>query len=251
MEKTRTIPVSARIETLGAGDFDGDRALDVLALEQFYRLAVVYSAATATTVTKTISFGVAVGDGFAIGDLDGNGTDDLVMDDWDVVTFFARRDRTFALDREYWIPGHTLSSGQTSPFALADLDHDGDPDVAAAGPPGVTFLDNKGDGTLKSAVFGRYVFNGRTAALANPDGTIALDDDSISANWGAAVDLNHDGRLDSVMYKISSPAFFIRLGDGAATFLQRMLPEGQGPARSDFASAMVTAPSVSCAFCSV
>jgi hypothetical protein len=147
------------------------------------------------------SFGIAIDnitpidvDGVATGDLDDNGTTDLVLDTGsDVLVMSGSGDGTFAPYTLYELPGATDSAAVA--LELADVDGDGRDDVVAIG------LDNL------------------WVLLTNPDGTlepaIAFPSSYQFGPIGVA-DYNRDGRLD-VAYG-GSDAMYIAFGNGDGTF---------------------------------
>jgi len=192
----------------------------------------------------------------AVGDIDGNGTQDLVTPNWTANTLsvaLGNGDGTFGT------PGYP-TSGEPWSLAIGDLDGDGNPDMAtaSAGPyPSrvgtVSVLLGKGDGTFRpGASFGtgspRYSltiadfnedgrpdlamclysgFNGASfvsIALGRGDGTFGTLSNfaSGSASFSIKVaDLNADGHLDVVTANVYPSTIAVLLGNGDGTLRAR------------------------------
>jgi hypothetical protein len=137
----------------------------------------------------------------AAGDLDGNGTLDLVLDQpLGVTVFLGAVDGSFAPAATY--PLRSALAG----LALGDFNRDGQTDVALGSndSKAVVVMLGKGDGTLGGGI------------------KIILDD------WVkhiAAGDLNHDGRLD--ILALSEHETAVLLGDEQALFVKARPLEAQ------------------------
>jgi len=177
-----------------------------------------------------------------VADFDGDGTDDLAY--WDVTglrLLEGRPDGTLAGGDRYYVPERDNSSMGHPDVVAADFDRDGDVDTAVVTLEGLALLRNDGRGGFLAPRFGTYGyavgdFNNdgrddvldRTAVrLAGSDGAVARASrtdllGSSPVQFGAAGDLNRDGKLDAVWVRdlFASPTsgrIRIRLGNGDGT----------------------------------
>ena len=130
----------------------------------------------------------------AAGDLDGNGSLDLV-----IAPRFSPRvsvllgvgDGTFAAPVSYGLDRNSVE------LTLGDLDDDGHPDIAIASDRGAAWLPNHGDGSFGPSV----------AVATKPE----------RLNSIAAGDLNHDGHLD--LATLSDTELTVLIGNGDGSFV--------------------------------
>ena len=129
----RTVPFGpsdAHVRMAQAADLDGDRRLDIVAIDERRGTAVYFGRADGT-----FSAGVAVGDStptpyaLATADLDGDGKVDIVVGNVEAPStiYYNRGD-----GRRYDAVRFGDGKGAVYGFAIADLNRDGVPDIAAA-----------------------------------------------------------------------------------------------------------------------
>lgn len=187
----RVLLPGATAFNVASGDFDRDGAQDVLALQ---RVGPDYQSSSLALLRN-------LGDGRLVfdralpypsatphldnPDLDGDGYEDLVfmlheperLAIWlnGPTGFFPRR-------QEIPLPGYANSS------AFADLDRDGDVDVAAANREGITLVENRGNGQFRLAAhIDQHNAYGVTAGDVDGDGWLDLMVSSQYASDGLSV----------------------------------------------------------------
>jgi len=146
----------------------------------------------------------------AVGDLNGDGTLDIVTVNWSgsASVLMGKGDGTFAAKVDY-----PLGYEPTS-VALGDLNGDGKLDLVAenSGTSSVSVLLGKGDGTFAAKV--EYP-TGQHEDSDSPDGTAR---GLYSPTTVALSDLNGDGKLDIVATNVASYDVSVLLGKGDGTF---------------------------------
>lgn len=152
-------------------------------------------------------------DAVALADLNGDGKVDMVVGLWNsgIAVLMGNGDGTFQPATLY------PELGQVFALSIADVNHDGKPDVIAAGfvqTPTVSVLLGKGDGTFKPV---------KTFPSGAP-----------TDNWATAVavaDMNGDGKLDLVVANYQSNVGVL-LGNGDGTFQPVVLYKSGGLSES-------------------
>ena len=162
--------------SLTVADLDEDGDLDLAVARKTgtstYSVAVLLNSGDGTLGTPAMF--LAYGANALLGvDLDGDGDVDLLSNPVSVLTNHG--DATFDTSVRYYTSSRDLS--------CADLDEDGDPDVAVDLSLGVTLLANRGDGTLRRLAVYANPGQGVTSADLDGDG----DMDLARANDGVSV----------------------------------------------------------------
>jgi hypothetical protein len=138
----------------------------------------------------TYSSGNQIGYNVVIADLNGDGKPDLVVSGSRVSMLLGRGDGTFQ-------PAATFGP-DTRTAAVADVNHDGIPDIVAACDFSVCVLLGNGDGTFQPAV--------------------TYDSGGTQPESIAVADLNGDGNPDVVVTNYMSANIGVLLGNGDGTF---------------------------------
>jgi hypothetical protein len=202
---------------------------------------------TAGTGTYTQVTQIASALSVSTADLNGDGNNDLVVEDTTGVAgntaggmwvLLGNGDGTFAAPVQY-LNGVTAGS-----FTLADVNNDGKLDIVVANNSGFTVLPGNGDGTFGAAITspvgpGYLQF---AAADINGDGNLDIvagngqtflgagngtftPGTAVSASGYASgtpvlADFNNDGKVDVAFSKLGGGGVFIFLGNGNGTFTQ-------------------------------
>jgi hypothetical protein len=183
------------------GDFNNDGQLDIAAIDKAGWLYVSVGNKGIFGASSTVSSDpVYLGPNTVFADINGDGKLDLVSygsyPDYGVIVQLGNGDGTFQ-------PAIITAAGSsTGALAVGDFNNDGKLDVAVSGPPGSSqtysvFLGN-GDGTFQAPLSGYS--NSYILSIA-------------------AVDVNHDGKLDMVATMSNSTSTVnVYLGNGDGTF---------------------------------
>jgi hypothetical protein len=173
---------------LDFADFNGDGEYDI-ALTDANTEAAVLTAQSAGSYTQTFSHGsLNIPLEVAHADVDGNGDPDLlVADSVGIRLFLGSGDGTFG-------PPTTLSA-QAPDFAVADINHDGDPDIAETLPDGKV-----------------GILLGQSGAAFAPRAEIAVGAPGSATDGIVAGDFNEDGDPDFALV-INGTAGKLLLGD--------------------------------------
>ncbi|PAY17972.1 hypothetical protein CKO51_18350 [Rhodopirellula sp. SM50] len=180
---------------LAVGDFDGDSDLDVFATTSNGSIKTFLNrgAGTFTTVLNP-GFGFTALDS-AVGDVTGDGSNDVVAVRNDVATIFSNDGSgTFSA-----IATPDPSGTRTSAVALADLNDDQNLDL----------------------IFGDRIDHSVSVMLGNGDGTFAdelVESISIEADAIVVGDINKDSNLDLLVGDFGGVQLTVLLGDGAGDF---------------------------------
>jgi len=191
-------------QSLAAGDFNGDGKLD-LAIVNFAANTVAIMLGTGTGQFIAASGGpVSVGASpvfVSTGDFNGDNKADLIVannGDNSLTVLFGDGTGHFAAS-----PGSlvTLASAPQA-LALADLNHDGHPDVAVASSSGnrITILLGDGTGHFSSPSNGSVTTGSLPVAIS-------------------LADMNGDGNLDMLVANSGDNTVSVFLGDGTGTFV--------------------------------
>ena len=208
---------------IGVGDFNGDGVADLAVANVFSNFVSVLIGVGDGTFNSTNNIATNTGvKAVSVDDLDGDGIADLVIAD--------RNDEIIILNGEgngNFTPGESFSSGafDLNTLTTADLDNDGNPDVAAVRDSDVAILLNEGNGSLQSTpridvpgTVSLSVANGDFDGDGIPDLVVADGNISILISNGddsfaepvvkaiaeqstdvAVADLDGDGNLDLVV----------------------------------------------------
>jgi outer membrane protein assembly factor BamB len=192
-------------------DFNGDAKLDLaVANDSRGGLSVLLGNGDGTFQPSITTFD-ASGESLAVGDLNGDGTPDLVSVDgeYDVEVSLGNGNGTFQRDVPY--PTFALPCCVTEPNseAVGDFNRDGKLDVAVSnfGASSVSVFLGNGDGTLQTQV--PYTTNSSPQAVR-------------------VGDVNGDGALDLVLTVGQSPDVSVLLGNGDGTFQPQRIFAVQG-----------------------
>jgi hypothetical protein len=198
--------------TVGTGDFNGDGQRDLVSTNYSDDTVSIYlNRGDGTFAPQATYESELCGFGTAVGDLDGDGIDDLAVAHYcaDGVTsvLLNRGDGTFAP------PAHYATGDQSDDVTLGDFDGDGRNDLAVSAFLGdVTVLHNAGDGTF-SAPPASY------GAGKSPNGI-------------ARADVDGDGAPDLVVVSAHDSALNVLVNRGDGTFAAKVsYPIGLWPSR--------------------
>jgi len=191
-------------------DLNGDGHPDVAVAEADGFVSTFMNQGDGTVATRRDYAGGSEGSGpfsIAAGDLDGNGSADLVAANGSASISVLRNngDGTFAAQRDYRLTG----AGAVS-LALGDLNRDGRPDVVTGA---VSVLLNNGDGTFAERDYNTP--DARSIALGDLNGDGKLDVAASNAYRGVSVRLNTgNGGLGRARVYAVLPSWSYGLSDG-------------------------------------
>ena len=236
----RIVPLTRRPGEVTVADVDGDRKLDAIVNHTARTTADIIlraGSAEAALMRPGVLLDVTGEIHPAAADLDGDGFEDLVFHDWifGMRVLYGTADARFVSGDSFYVP-RMASTGEIGPDSVdtADVDLDGDVDVAVVTESGFAVLKNDGTGHFDSARFvgdilavGDFnkdgsddVIDNTGVRLADAHGWMpAVAPNDVFASfyyWAAAADMNNDGNLDVVSYngRFSSARIDVRLGDG-------------------------------------
>lgn len=240
------------LESLQAGDLNGDGFTDLVSLERDRgRVVLLLSNGDGTFTTEVIGLDApGTYSKLKLGDFDGDGATDLMTVDMGpesprVFIHFGRNDGTFQA-----ISGPSFLAAAADDFAVGDFNGDGRDDIVsvfadiatahvylageagtfssgivsrtARGPISVASGDFNGDGRL-DLVTGAVQPNREVSVLlGNGDGTIASPSHvfvPIGASVTASADLNKDGLLDLIVANSEANTISVLLGQGNGGFV--------------------------------
>jgi hypothetical protein len=253
--------------TVAAGDFNGDRKLDLAVVGDTSSTGAILfgqgDGSFAPEVPFTMSSEGALG--IAVSDFDGDNKPDLAVatGGQTVNVFLNQGDGSFPQELAY------SAGGGAWTIAIADFNRDGHPDIAvAASPSGVSLLGNNGDGTFAPPVTLSFnsanesnvvvagdfnddgfpdlactFFEGQGVAvwLNRGDGSFAPEVDyptGFSPTGIAVADFNGDGRTDLAVANsfVYDSSISVLLNAGGGTFpTQAIFAAGSVP--NDIAAA--------------
>ena len=224
----KTVPSQLRTWEVDIGDFDGDGSADVAAYSGLGSgVEVIPNAGSDAAASPRLSvLDVFVVENAAVADFDGDGIDDLAAFSWIGLQLLkGTADGVFALGDLYYASGRGWQALGPADVAAADIDGDGDADVAVVSEDGLTVLVNDGRGNLLAPRFGTFGhavgdFNGdgrddvlddHDVRLAAVDGAIARASisqlfDNREVRFARTADLNRDEHLDAIWFLDESPS---------------------------------------------
>jgi hypothetical protein len=201
--------------SMAVGEFGGDGKIDLVIANNSTYALTIYKGDGKGIFFKTLDSGEkakmkewsigGAGDDprfVAVGDLNGDGKDDLVVARGGILSrnvsaFLSNGDGTFSEEM-----GATATQEPRS-VAIADFDRDGVADLIVAGVSNLVFLKGNGDGTFS----GKQPIGTlkRAASIDRPVGMLAAD-------------FNRDGNMDLAVANAGNDSVDMYLGTGGGTF---------------------------------
>ena len=195
-QPARSYAAGSRPVTVAVGDFNGDGKLDIAVADYDDTVTVLMGNGDGTfQAPDTFQAGAQGNSGIAVGDLAGNGKQDIVVTSpfaGQVSVLMGNGDGTFQ-------PGVNYAEGAL-PYSviLADFNGDGKLDMAIAEGTCVTVRMGNGDGTFGSAV--NYVGTAFSLAVGDFNGDGKLDLAAVRANDVQILLGNGDGTFQYPLY---------------------------------------------------
>ena len=242
---------TSNVSDILLGDFNGDHHDDVLMVNPGKEVSVLLDNGTdpfAAPIVSPMPFKTGRP---AIGDVNGDGKNDLIVTDWQTQTIgvmFGNGDGTFSLGPSFSlgnIPGLVALTGFV--VALADFNGDHILDLAVGtdsihGPNSITVYFGDGTGHFSGGVTTPVAWivhsliaadfnsdgkqdllatvSGEVVLLGNGDGTFTTTSTSFGGVVGVG-DFNHDGKVDFIVAS-TTDYFEVDLGKGDGTFTKSM-----------------------------